>query len=137
MCRNQLYILLALLSAAALGWLGYSFAFTTFSTANDFSPCLFKSTTGLPCPACGSTRSLMTLLQGHWQEALFWNPLGFLLFAFLLIVPIWILRDLFVRSDSLFRFYSLTEKTLQKRVVSIPLIALVVANWIWNIVKNN
>ncbi len=137
MGRNQLYILLTTLSVAGIAWLGYSFAFTTFSTTNDFSPCLFKSTTGLACPACGSTRSLMTLLQGNWQEAFFWNPLGFLLFAFLLTVPVWILRDLFFRSDSLFLVYNRTEKMIQKRAIAIPLIGLVIANWIWNIVKNN
>ncbi len=137
MGRNQLYMLLAFFSVAGFAWLGYSFAFTTFSTTNDFSPCLFKSTTGLACPACGSTRSLMTLLQGNWREAFFWNPLGFLLFAFLLTVPVWILRDVFVKSDSLFNAYSRTEKMLQKRAIAIPLIGLVMANWIWNIVKNN
>jgi hypothetical protein len=79
----------------------------------------------------------MSLLQGHWQEALFWNPLGLLLFAFLLTVPVWIIRDVFLRSDSLYRMYNRTEKILQIRAVAIPLVALVMANWIWNIVKNN
>jgi hypothetical protein len=79
----------------------------------------------------------MTLLQGNWQEAFFWNPLGFLLFAFLLTVPVWILRDLFFRSDSLFLVYNRTEKMIQKRAIAIPATTLLIANWIWNILKNN
>lgn len=44
------------------------------------SPCLFYESTGLPCPACGLTRSFVCVAHGQWHEALHWHPLGIVLF---------------------------------------------------------
>jgi len=41
--------------------------------------CLFHRWTGLPCPFCGMTRSLLCFFQGNWLNALRWHPLGVLL----------------------------------------------------------
>ena len=41
--------------------------------------CLFKQFFHIPCPACGSTRALIALCQGHWKESLLLNPNGVLL----------------------------------------------------------
>ncbi len=32
-------------------------------------PCPIKLVTGVDCPGCGFQRSLLALLQGHWQES--------------------------------------------------------------------
>ena len=40
------------------------------------SVCLFYHLTGLPCPACGLTRSFVCLGHGQWRESLHWHPLG-------------------------------------------------------------
>src|SRR5439155_751705 len=37
--------------------------------------CTFKRLTGLPCPACGSTRAMMAAAAGHPLDAIAWNPL--------------------------------------------------------------
>ena len=37
--------------------------------------CLFASTTGLPCPGCGSTRAFLALLDGDIAESLRLHPL--------------------------------------------------------------
>ena len=37
--------------------------------------CLFKSITGCPCPACGSTRALSRLVRGDLLGAAMLNPL--------------------------------------------------------------
>jgi len=42
--------------------------------------CLFKQLTGLPCPGCGMTRSLIHLAHGDVCVALALNPVGLLLF---------------------------------------------------------
>lgn len=43
------------------------------------SICLFKTLTGLPCPACGTTRGVMCLLSGDISSALLYNPCAVLL----------------------------------------------------------
>jgi hypothetical protein len=40
--------------------------------------CSLRMTTGIPCLACGGTRSMMALAHGDFQEALSFNPLIFL-----------------------------------------------------------
>lgn len=37
-------------------------------------PCLILQTTGLYCGACGFTRMVDELLQGHWRTAFWENP---------------------------------------------------------------
>jgi len=38
--------------------------------------CLLHATTGIPCPTCGTTRSLRALLGGDLPTAFAWNPLA-------------------------------------------------------------
>lgn len=38
--------------------------------------CPFLTVTGLPCPFCGLTRSLLNLLQGEFAEAFWHHPFG-------------------------------------------------------------
>jgi hypothetical protein len=41
-----------------------------------FAPsCVFKGLTGLPCPTCGATRSIVFLARGDITAAFFMNPL--------------------------------------------------------------
>lgn len=53
-----------------------------------FSACLFNRIFGIPCPACGLTRSLSSLLNFEWSKSIAYHPLGglvlFLLFLLLL-----------------------------------------------------
>lgn len=54
-------------------------------------PCAFYASTGLPCPGCGLTRSVMALLHGRLQESFLLHPFGWLLLAgmvFALVVGI-------------------------------------------------
>ena len=47
-------------------------------------PCLFYEITGYYCPGCGMSRAIYALMHFHWQQAFFLNPLGLILFPFLL-----------------------------------------------------
>ena len=48
------------------------------------SLCLFQQMTGLPCPGCGLTRSVVCMAHGHLADALAFHPLGPLMLAALI-----------------------------------------------------
>jgi hypothetical protein len=97
--------------------------------------CLFNQLTSLPCPSCGSTRSVLHILHGDIRGGLYWNPLGFVLLAGLLTVPFWIAFDLISRRETMKNTFRLTEKWLRKWWIALPLTILVLANWVWNYLK--
>jgi hypothetical protein len=97
--------------------------------------CLFKRVTGIPCPSCGSTRSVLSFLKGDIVGAILLNPFGIIIVCILLVVPFWILFDVLSHKDSLFNFYTRTEFFLKRKWIAIPAILLVLLNWIWNIIK--
>jgi hypothetical protein len=133
--RNKLYILLAVSCVTGYAWLfsaNNAFVESNFSNAGV---CLVKHVTGIPCPSCGSTRSILSLLDGNLADALYWNPVGIVLLLILIIVPIWIFYDCFIRKDTLYNFYKKAEISLQQKKVAIPAILLMLVNWIWNIYK--
>ena len=37
-------------------------------------PCLFKELTGIPCPGCGMTRSVISMLRGDLFSAVHYSP---------------------------------------------------------------
>lgn len=43
--------------------------------AGGVPPCLLHLWTGFPCPACGTTRALVRLLQGELRAGVAFNPL--------------------------------------------------------------
>lgn len=40
------------------------------------SSCVFKELTGIPCPGCGGTRAIKSLLYGHFSAAIRYNILA-------------------------------------------------------------
>ena len=58
------------------------------SSGFEFGPslCMFRNLTGLPCPFCGTTRSVGNLLLGDFQGALSMNPLGYVSVGLLSVV---------------------------------------------------
>jgi NhaP-type Na+/H+ or K+/H+ antiporter len=55
-----------------------------FSTGPSL--CMFRNVTGLPCPLCGTTRSVGNILIGNFNVALQINPLGYFSLAFLILL---------------------------------------------------
>lgn len=135
---------MGLACVAGYGWLYFTMTiaagFATSYTPTPTSPtstgvCWVKHVTSLPCPSCGSTRSVLTILQGDWWGAFLLNPFGYLITAMLVMLPLWILFDLLTQRSSLFLVYQKTERIIRRPLYAIPLGLLVLVNWIWNIVK--
>jgi hypothetical protein len=117
MSRNKLYVILLMACSAGCIYLWLGIDFT----------CFFKAITGIPCPACGTTR----FIQGNWRLG---NPLGIVVGAALLL-PIGVIYDLLSGGDWVFRLYIWVENKCKQPAVAAILITLVVLNWFWTISK--
>lgn len=131
--RNMLYSIMFIACLAGYIWL---YIGLTKQTENkSVEVCLIKHTTNIPCPSCGSTRSVISLTKGNFIEALKINPLGYIVAIIMFLTPLWITVDIATKRETLFEFYRKIEKYLKRPQYIIPLILLVIINWIWNITK--
>lgn len=133
--RKKLYVLLGIMLAAGYSWLLYQ-VLTGHAENNDQAGvCLFHIITGIPCPSCGSTRSVAALLHGHIMKSLAINPLGVLIAAIMVCAPVWLLYDLLTGRSSLYDSFCKAEILIARPVIAVPAIGLLILNWIWNISK--
>jgi uncharacterized integral membrane protein len=58
---------------------------------SDDSMCLFRLTTGLPCPTCGMTRATFALFKLDFKEAFFFHPMVFVVIPFLICLTVLLL----------------------------------------------
>ncbi len=131
---NKLYTLLLVACMAGYIWLYYGI--NSYQLGKEsFEACLIKHVTNIPCPSCGSTRSVMSLIKGNFKNALLINPLGYVVTFIMVLCPVWILMDIISKKKTLFMFYQKIELYLKKPQIAIPLITLITINWIWNIIK--
>ncbi len=132
MTKTRLYTIFGLLSLAGYAWLAWS----ALGHSADATVCLFKEATGIPCPSCGATRALILFSGGHLWQALLVNPLGFVLAAGLVIIPVWITLDIMRRCESFYRIYMHAEQFLIRRKwLSAAVAFVLLLNWAWNISK--
>ena len=133
MTRNRLYIFLFLALLAGYSYVLWESYMRIFN--HPFTPCLFKNFTGIACPSCGVTRSVLMLAHGSVTQALLMNPLGIIVAAIMAAAPFWLLYDVLLKRDTLYTAYLKTEKILTIKWVAITLTLLVLLNWAWNIHK--
>lgn len=89
--------------------------------------CLMKKLTGLPCPGCGGTRSMMALLRFRFVQALAFNPLAVLAVTGLAaVLGVNILSCLYSGKPR----WHLDRISLSKRHWFIVVI-LLVSNWVY------
>lgn len=131
--RNKLYGWLLFFSAIGYLWVFYNLLFVPADGGATL--CLFKTITHLPCPSCGVTRTICSLIHQEESIGSVINPLGILVAVMMLIVPLWILIDLLIKKESFYNQYINIENFLQKRPIAISSILLITFVWIWNIVK--
>ncbi|MEX2232774.1 MAG: DUF2752 domain-containing protein [Cyclobacteriaceae bacterium] len=131
----RIYWILAILSVAGYAWIGFHLL-SNGVAETPLTVCLVKNATCIPCPSCGITRSLLLLISGNIQGAMLMNPLGCVVAFAMLIIPVWILSDVVTRKDTLARSFLWTENKIKTRkAIYIPLVALALLNWGWNILK--
>lgn len=132
--RSRLYALLLIACLAGYIWLYLSITQNGVES-RLMEGCLVKHLTHIPCPSCGSTRALISMIQGDFLQALILNPFSYLIAGVLILIPFWIMIDFLRRKNTLFIFYQKAETYLKKPKYAIPLILLVAINWVWNILK--
>lgn len=79
----------------AIGWLSIAAAACVVLLKLPIA-CTFKTSIGLPCPACGSTRSLVALGRGDVLAAVRMNPVVALIYFAILALTLQLLAGRFV-----------------------------------------
>jgi len=94
-CRRPQWPVWAVI--VVLGWLALGGAAVWLSSYHDrvVCLCLIKRFTGLPCPTCGFTRGVLSLLSGRPGQVWLYNPLLFSVLA--LFIAVTGIRILFAR----------------------------------------
>ncbi|MFK8303459.1 DUF2752 domain-containing protein [Capnocytophaga stomatis] len=133
MTAKNTYTFFTIFCVVGWGWLIISFL--THKSDVGLTVCMSKHITDIPCPSCGTTRSVVSFFEGDFVKSLYLNPLGILASLFLLIAPLVLLYDLVFRKTLFYQMYIKSEEYLKKAYVYIPLIFLILLNWIWNIQK--
>lgn len=132
--RVKLYTILLFACFAGYAWVIYNLIYNS-GYQEGINTCIIKQVTTIPCPSCGTTRAIMSIANYQIMDSLYWNPLGFVLVAILIVSPIWIAIDLILKKKSLYSFYGNMERFFRNRWVAILSIILILTNWIWNIQK--
>lgn len=132
MTRQKFYFIIGIINLAGLIWIAINFANGTEQTG---SVCIFKQVTHQPCPACGSTRTILHLINGDLLAGIHYNPLGYFILPLLISLPLWITYDLILKKSSILKTYQFLIQSLNKKIIALPLIFLIIINWIWNIYK--
>lgn len=95
--------------------------------------CAFHALSGLPCPACGSTRAVLALLAGEPRAALGFNPLvtfgATAAFAFALAAPLWL-----AARGSVPRFVGAPAGGMP-RAARVAIAGTIAAQWAWLVVR--
>ncbi len=133
MQKAKLYTLLLTVSICGYVWTFY--CMNRIEGQGVWQGCVTKQFLHIPCPSCGTTRSLMCLLRGEWVEALYVNPLGYLAAMLLAVTPVWVLIDWCMHTSSLLKTYNVAITLLKRPAVCLPMVVLVILNWLWNIIK--
>ena len=110
---------------------GYFFLYNFSSTIEGHTVCIFKNTTGIPCPACGSTRATLQLLHGKIWNSILINPFGILTNILVIFSIFWMIIDI-IKSKETFLPY--LRKDWHNKIKYFALL-IVLTNWIWNIEK--
>lgn len=112
---------------------GLVFRWFFLAGINPVCLCPFKIITTIPCPSCGMTRSLLSFLALDFRNALYFNPLFFIIYAVVTVFMVYALIVLVFRLPRL-RLVALTPRA--GRLMLGLIIAVTALNWLYLIVMN-
>jgi len=75
------------------------FIFSRFGLTQKFWTCPFFKSTGIPCPSCGLTRSLISLSQGEITNSLQYHGFGLVLTAIATVTIPYVLTELILNKN--------------------------------------
>ena len=79
---------------------GYFFLYNFSDSIEGHTVCLFKNTTGIPCPSCGSTRATLHLLHGRLMSSILINPFGILTNLLIIFSIFWMIIDIIKNKET-------------------------------------
>jgi hypothetical protein len=98
----------------------------------SFAPqCLFRKLTGLPCPTCGATRSVVHLAHGDISLAFMMNPLAA---AGILIAIFFFFYSIITLLFELPRFRVLLRES-ESKAIRWGSVALLLAQWLYLLMR--
>lgn len=131
--ENRFYPFAVLSVVTGYAWIILNLTINKHSDLSAPGLCIFKTVTGIPCPSCGSTRSVLSIVDGDFGQAMLYNPIGYILALMLVILPFWLIFDIITDKRSMRNFYNRAEFYLKKKAIVVPLIMIILIIWIRNI----
>jgi hypothetical protein len=97
--------------------------------------CVIKSSTGIPCPACGTVRGMHLLLHGHFLAGIQRNPLALLATLGAIAASIGLIRDGYTGRHDTLTWLNHSPRLLRRWYVAVLVLGLTLVNWLWNVDK--
>ena len=88
--------------------------------------CTLRATTGIPCPGCGLTRSLVAAVKGDWSSSFAYHRIGPVLFVYLILQAAY--RTVWIGVPVSRRLSRLPGRLLDWSLI--PLMVLLFINWV-------
>lgn len=135
MTKNTLYITTLLICFFGYGWLFLLRSIPIIEPQYDFTVCVFKRITSLPCLTCGTSRSANHFFNGALSVSLLLNPLGAIVAAFMIVAPVWIVYDYSTKKQSFYTAFKKGSIACNNKKYVVSFFVLLIINWFWNIYK--
>jgi hypothetical protein len=106
-------------------------AVDNFLNHNHTTLCIFKLTTGIPCPGCGMGRATLELMKGNIVSSFDYNILCVPFTLIILISLLWLLTDIIKKQETFFKFIG-QQLNLKYKFI---LFGLILVDWTINIIR--